>query len=115
MPKIKEYTVGEFIKLVSVCGENSMADLVGDLPALPYCFPKSECLQVGGVEVCWSDWLRLRGFSVRIESSTVEGVPKSISFHARGIKCDEVSEEIYYVVRDYILSKCSIDEKTLQL
>lgn len=115
MTKIMEYVVEEFIKLISVCDEDGMADLIGDLPALPYCLPKSECLQVGSVEVCWSDWLRLRDFSVRIESSTVEGVPKAISFHAKGIKCSEVSEEIYYAVRDYILSKCSINEESPQL
>ncbi|MEO3992834.1 MAG: hypothetical protein QN229_00740 [Desulfurococcaceae archaeon TW002] len=115
MTKITEYVVGEFIKLVSVCNENGMADLIGDLPALPYCFPKRECFQVGSVEVCWSDWLRIRDFSVRIECSTVEGVTKAISFHVRGIKCDEVSGEIYHIVRDYIINKCSINKESSQL
>jgi hypothetical protein len=107
MVRVTEYVVEEFVKIVAVCGDDGTADLVGDLPALPYCFPKSECLHVGNVEVCWSEWLRLGDFSLRVEGSTVEGILKAISFHIKGIKCEEVSGDIYYVVRDHILKECS--------
>lgn len=107
MTKVTEHIVEEFIKLVSVCNEDGTADLIGDLPALPYCFIKSECLQVGNVEICWSEWLRVNDFLVRIEGSTIEGTLKAISFHVKGIKCEEVSKDIYYILRDYVLSKCS--------
>lgn len=107
MARMTEYVLEEFIKLVSVCNEDGTADLIGDLPALPYCFSKSECIRVSNVEVCWSEWVRLRNLSVRIEGATVEGVLKATSFHVRGVKCEEVSMETYYVVRDYILRECS--------
>lgn len=112
MSKITEYVVEEFIKLVSVCNEDGTADLIGDLPALPYCFSKDECFHVGNVEVCWSEWLRLRDFSVRVEGSRVEEAFKSISFHVKEIKCSDVSKEIYYMVRDYILEKCSASRES---
>jgi len=111
--KMSEYVVEEFIKLVSVCNEDGTADLIGDLPALPYCFSRSECFQVGNVDVCWSEWMRLRDFLVRIEGSAVEGVLKAISFHVKGIKCEEASKEIYYVVRDYILRECSASDESI--
>ncbi|MGC8974630.1 MAG: hypothetical protein ACP5KB_00345 [Thermoprotei archaeon] len=107
MTRVTEYVVEEFVKLVSVCNEDGTADLIGDLPALPYCFTKSECLQVSNVEICWSEWLQINDFLVRIEGSTIEGVLKAISFHVKGIKCEKVSKDIYYILCDYILSKCS--------
>ncbi len=106
MPKVIERSVYEFVKVVFVCDDEDSAEALGDLPALPYCFTSSECIKTNETEVCWSEWLRIGDLLVRVESSTVGGLPASISFHARGVKCGDDPRKVYDLISEHLNDVC---------
>ncbi|MEM2020646.1 MAG: hypothetical protein QXP80_00265 [Zestosphaera sp.] len=106
MPKVIEHLIYEFIKVIFICDNGDSAEALGDLPALPYCFTSSECVRIDKTEVCWSEWLKIKDFLVRVESSTVSGLPTSISFHARGVKCSDDPKKVYDLISEYLNDVC---------
>ncbi|MCC6046787.1 MAG: hypothetical protein LM571_01150 [Desulfurococcaceae archaeon] len=102
----REYVVQGFIKLLLVCSEEP--HVVGDLPALPYCFGCSKFLEVDGVRVCYSEELTLpSGVTVVVSGTEVLGELRSVSFVARNVTCDVDPGSLLRAVEDYIMSTCS--------
>lgn len=106
MLELLEHVVSDFVKIVYVCSDDGSAEALGDLPALPYCFTRSECVRVRDAEVCWSEWLRINDLQARIEGAVVEDGFASISFQVRGIKCGDDPEKLYQLVREHVLKTC---------
>ncbi|MEM0014528.1 MAG: hypothetical protein QXX81_00360 [Zestosphaera sp.] len=108
MPKLLEYVVKDFVKVVYLCNDDGSAEALGDLPALPYCFTHSECVGAGSTKVCWSEWFEVGVLQVRVESAAVGGDLASISFQARGVRCGDDPERVYSLVREHVLKTCSV-------
>gem|GEM_PF-634095 len=101
-----EYVVRGFIKLLLVCSEEP--HVIGDLPALPYCFSCSKSLEVGGVRMCYSEELTLpSGITVVVGGAEVFGELRSITFLARKVTCDVDPGSLLRDIENYVTSKCS--------
>lgn len=102
----REYVVRGFIKLLLVCSEEP--HVIGDLPALPYCFSCSKILEVEGIRMCYSEELTLpSGITVVVGGTEILGELRSISFLARNITCDVDPDSLLRDVENYITSRCS--------
>jgi hypothetical protein len=101
-----EYVVRGFVKLLLVCSEEP--HVVGDLPALPYCFGCPKSLEVEGARVCYSEELALpSGVIVVIGGTEVFGELRSVSFVARNVTCDVDPDSLLRAVEDYVTFRCS--------
>jgi len=107
----KEHIVNDHIKLVYICSNDNVCTVIGDLPALSWCFDKGDELSVSESRLCYS-----RRFTINIKGSTVEvviegaevlGELKSISFVAYGVKGDMNPEVLYKAVSEYVINICS--------
>ena len=105
MPVVIEHIIDDFIKIVFVC-ENEKATVVGDLPALPWCFECSEELVCSSARICRSSIKRIGRYEVVIESTNIEGKLKSIGFLAYNVKCNEDPRTLYESIRNYIVEMC---------
>ena len=107
---IKEYVIDDHVKIVYIC-DGSECLVIGDLPALEWCFEMNDELSISEVKVCYSEKLIVEiedsTIQVVIEGAEVLGRLRSISFIAYGVRSDLEPEAIYRAVINHINSVCS--------
>jgi len=107
---VKEYVVDDHVKLVYVCNSNECL-VIGDLPALEWCFEVGEELSIGEVRLCYSrrSEIDVMGDSVHvvIEGAEVLGQLRSVSFVAYDVRGDLRPEALYKAVVNYVNTACS--------
>ncbi|MCD6428545.1 MAG: hypothetical protein J7L12_02890 [Desulfurococcales archaeon] len=107
----KEYVVNDHIKVVYVCNENGACIVIGDLPALYWCFDEDDELSVSESRLCYSKRLTINVeenvVQVVIEGAEVLGKVRSVSFIAYGVRSNLNPEVLYRVISEYVMSVCS--------
>jgi len=107
---IKEYVIDDHIKIVYIC-DGSECLVIGDLPALDWCFEINDELSISEVKVCYSEKsvveIKENTVQVVIEGAEVLGKLRSIGFIAYGVRDSLEPKAVYRAVINYISSVCS--------
>ena len=114
----KEYVINEHIKVVYVCGDNGNCVVVGDLPALPWCFDVEGELSVSTSKLYYkSIRVDIEGRSTRlvIEGAKVLGSLRSIGFVAYDVESNVRPDILYSKVSEHVIKMCEgkVEESNL--
>ncbi len=107
----KEYIINDHIKVVYVCSDRDACTVIGDLPALHWCFDEDDELSISESKLRYSrrQIINVEGNVVQvvIEGAEVLGKVRSISFIAYGVRSDLNPGVLYRAISEYIMNACN--------
>ena len=106
----KEHIINDHIKVVYVCNNRDACIVIGDLPALHWCFDEVDELSISESKLRYSKRLTINvegnKVQVVIEGAEVLGKVRSIGFIAYGVGSDLNPEVLYRAISKYVMNTC---------